>query len=61
MTRWQRRDFGLSDRLAEQRGGRIHFRRPRQKPNRFIRPLWWLIVLLIIIWMLYFYLKKFGM
>lgn len=60
MARWQRREFSLSERREELAEKRIHFQRARRQPPRLTRPLWWLIILLIIIWLLYLYLRRIG-
>lgn len=60
MKRWTRREFALSERRRELADGRIHFQRTRRQPPRVARPLWWLIILLIIVWLLYLYLRNIG-
>jgi len=61
MVKWQPRRFSITDKLEERRDGKIHFARLRSNARRAVsRPLWWTIFLIMVVLIIYFYLRHLG-
>ena len=58
MVTWQSRKFDISSKLEEKRDGKFHFSRLAKRPRKALRPLWWTLVMFLLVCFLFFYLKR---
>ncbi|HCL00217.1 MAG TPA: hypothetical protein DHW42_08970 [Candidatus Marinimicrobia bacterium] len=49
MVRHQKREFSIRDKRDERDSKRIHFDRLHKDPKKMTKPLWWLILILIVV------------
>ncbi|MDD5061091.1 MAG: hypothetical protein WCS36_03450 [Candidatus Neomarinimicrobiota bacterium] len=56
MVTWESRKFDIASKMEQKRDGRFRFnQKPRRKPPR---PLWWTLAMLIILMILFMYLRR---
>jgi len=58
MIRRQTRKFDISSRLEQKKDDKIHFTRLHSTPRRSPRPLWSTIVMMLILLMIFLFLKR---
>jgi len=49
MVRYKKRGFSITDKRSDRNSKRIHFQRLHKNSKKMIKPLWWLIFILIVI------------
>jgi len=49
MVRYQKREFSIRDKRDKRGVKRIHFNRLHKDPKKMTKPLWWLILILIVV------------
>ena len=58
MVIYKPRKFSIKDKRAERKNRRVHFNRLRRDPKKMVKPLWWLLLLTIIVLAIMFYLNR---